>query len=153
MRILSRFLIAWLITSVFVLLFSCTPQRRLERLQSRHAYLFNQVSDTIRIQDTVNVMIPGTAVDTFFAVRDLHDTVYFAKDNLHVKAYVYNDTLYLEAKTDTIFKTVTRELKVPVTKYVYSPKARDKLRWVYPIVVSVLLLVVYLLARHQLRSY
>lgn len=113
---------------LFLYLSSCTPQRRLDRFQKRHPYLFNKANDTIRLSDTVKVMIPGTAVDTFLTIQDLHDTVFIQKDNLNVKAYIYHDTLFLSASTDTIYKEVIRNIKVPYTKYVHTPKPRDKLR-------------------------
>lgn len=123
---------------LFLALTACTPLRRLDRLQKQHPYLFDRLTDTVRIQDTVSVTIPGTAVDTFFTMRNLIDTIRFQKDNLSVQAYVLNDTLYLSAKTDTIYKQVIRKLTIPVTKYVYAPKPRDKLRWLPLIIIALL---------------
>jgi hypothetical protein len=128
---------------LFLYLSSCTPQRRLDRFQRRHPYLFNKANDTILLSDTVKIMIPGTEVDTFLTVQDLHDTVFIQKDNFNVKAYIYHDTLFLSASTDTIYKEVIRNIKVPYTKYVHSPKPRDKLRnWAFWIVVFIVGLIV-----------
>jgi hypothetical protein len=118
-------LIAFLL---FLFLGSCTPQRRLDRFQRRHPYLFTKEIDTIRLTDTVKVMIPGTELDTFISVQELHDTVFIQKDNMQIKAYIYNDTLFLSATTDTIYKEIVRQIKVPYAKYIHQSRPRDKLR-------------------------
>jgi hypothetical protein len=127
--ILGTFWCALVAFLLFLYLNSCTPQRRLDRFQRRQPYLFNKANDTILLTDTVKVMIPGTEVDTFLTIQDLHDTVLIQKDNLNVKAYIYHDTLFLSASTDTIYKTLIRNIKVPYTKYIHTPLPRDKLRW------------------------
>lgn len=132
----DRFILAlgffWCILTAFLIILflnSCSPVKRLNRLQKRHPYLFEIAMDTVLVKDSFQVVIPGTAIDTAVTLVQLRDTIYISKDNLHVKAYYLRDTLFFFAKSDTIFKDVFREIKVPFTKYVYTPKPRDKLRW------------------------
>lgn len=138
----------WCVLATFILLLfmnSCSPIKRLNRLQKRHPYLFEIAMDTVLVKDSFQVVIPGTEIDTAVTLVQLRDTVFISKDNLHVKAYYFRDTLFLTAKSDTIFKDVVREIKVPYNKYIYKPKPRDKLRWNDWIQLLLILIGIYLI--------
>lgn len=112
--------IALLLT--LITLFSCSPQRRLNRLVRKHPELI-QV-DTLLIRDTVTITIPSVKMDTFTTIQELKtvDTIYFDRDFVHVKVWERNDTVYVSTKTDPIYKTVFRYIKVPVKNIVVDEK-------------------------------
>lgn len=105
-----------------ITLFSCSPQRRLNRLVSKHPELVKV--DTLVIHDTVKVVIPSVKIDTFTTITMLekNDTIYFEKEFVHVKVWQNNDTVYVSAETDTIYKTVYRDIKVPCKNIVVDEK-------------------------------
>jgi hypothetical protein len=88
---------------LIIILASCSPQRRLHRLVTKHPELTRL--DTIKIQDTV--IVPGLKVDTVFHSSVLKDTVFINKENLQIKLIEINDTIYLDAevKADTVIFT------------------------------------------------
>lgn len=131
-------MIAFICVALAILLFfsSCTPQKRLNRLIKRHPYLL-QEQQTIIVHDTLEIMIPGTKVDTFFSVKQLIDTVVFTKENLTVKTWIVNDTVYTSAECDTIYKTVIREIPVKTSKVIYR-KPRDGLI-IWLLIIAVLI--------------
>ncbi len=116
--------------SVITLLFaSCSPQKRLHRLVTKHPELTR--IDTIKIQDSV--FVPGTKVDTVFRSSLLHDTVSITQEKLQIKLIEKNDTVYLnaEVKPDTII--VTKE--IPVQKIVHIEPEKWWVKWWWVIVV------------------
>lgn len=118
---------------------SCSPTQRLNRLIKRNPYLL-ELKDTITVRDSVRVHIPGVSADTVISILQARDTFYFHKEFVHVKTYIRGDSIYIEAKTDPIDKVVYREIKVPVEKIVYR-KPRDKLIWASIIPLALLALV------------
>ena len=69
------------LTITIFLLASCSPQKRLHRLVTKHPELTR--IDTIKIQDSV--FVPGTNVDTVFRSSLLHDTVTITQGKLQIK--------------------------------------------------------------------
>ena len=124
-----------LLTFTFLLLASCSPQKRLHRLVKKHPELTQL--DTIKIQDTV--IVPGTNVDTVFRSSLLHDTVTITKENLQIKLIEINDTIYLNAdvKADTII--IEREIPIERIIHVEPEKWWVKWWWVFLLVVLVIL--------------
>ena len=100
------------------MLFSCTPQRRLNRLLTNHPELLEK--DTIIVRDTV--VVQNYNYDTTTIIR-LHDTTTVINNERVVLKYYYDtlreiihheveclgDTVYTE-KLVTIEKAVFREL-------------------------------------------
>lgn len=119
-----------LILAFFLSCSSCTPIKRLNRLQKKHPTLFNRENDTVRLVDTIQIMIPGTTADTNLSILQLmKDTVTIYKNGVTTKLFIYKDTLYLQNQTDTIYKTIIRKIDVPYKRYVTNNLPRDKLRW------------------------
>ena len=119
-----------LTATLLIWLSSCSPIQRLNRMHKRHPTLFNRENDTIRLIDTLKIMIPGTKADTSLSVRSLmQDTVVIYRHGVTTKIFINKDTLYLQNKTDTIYKTIIREIDVPYKKYITTNLPRDKLRW------------------------
>lgn len=87
-----------------VLLFSCSPERKLNRLLSKHPHLIER--DTVFYKDTV--IVQGVKKDTVFSLQNLlrSDTLIIVKDRLTQKIYYKDSLIYLsgECATDTIYK-------------------------------------------------
>ena len=98
----------------FLILISCTPQKRLNRIVRNNPHLLNK--DTIRVIDTI--VLQNYSVDTIHEI-EFHDTV-IIQNNDRVEARYYYDTVkkeihhYIECKSDTIVK----DRFVPVEKVV-----------------------------------
>lgn len=93
------------IVQVFILiLVSCSPQKRLNRLVRNNPHLL--VKDTIRVVDTI--ILKNYTFDTIHEI-EFHDTV-IIQNNDRVEARYYYDTVkkeihhYIECKSDTIIK-------------------------------------------------
>jgi|GEM_PF-3096906 len=119
-RIERLSLLFWLLMIAFLInmIFSCSAPKRLARLEKNHSYLFNRTSDTITINDTISVTIPGAKSDTFFQAQQLIDTVYYAQNGITTTLYLQNDTIYVQNKTDTIYKQIPYFKQVPYVKNV-----------------------------------
>lgn len=116
-------IISWIIILVLLLitLFSCSPLKRLERLQKHHPYLFEAKIDTLKYVDTVKITIPGVHVDTAVHQSRLIDTVVIFKDNVKTVVWQVNDTVFVDTKVfdrDTVF--IYRK-DIPVTRYHVEP--------------------------------
>jgi hypothetical protein len=63
--------------SLIALLFSCSPQKRLNRLVKKHPELVKIDTITVRdtIRDTINVTTELVKVDTIFSLNEIHDTI------------------------------------------------------------------------------
>lgn len=136
---------------IILILFSCSPLRRLENLERKHPYLFNREIDTLRIKDTVTV--PGVKKDTVVPFDRLVDTVTIIKEQLRVKVWKdkNTDTVYIFAECEPV--EIVRDLSVPYTKNVSYRRPRDGLIWGICIVsllcILELLFIIYLLKRKK----
>ena len=97
-----------LIILAILLLASCSPQRRLHRLVSKHPELSRV--DTIKIQDTV--IVPGPKVDTTFYSSVLKDTITITKEKLQIRLIEINDTIYLDAVVEPDTVVISKEILV-----------------------------------------
>ena len=102
-------IILWLFLFSFMLVVvSCTPQQRLNKLKKKHPYLFQ--TDTLIVRDTVRT--ETVKKDTSFLFTNSHDTVTIIKDQLIVKVVkLPGDSIWIEGtcKGDTIYL----ERKIP----------------------------------------
>ena len=132
---------------IALLLFSCTPQKRLARLVKKHPELIRV--DTVTVTDTFTVITPRTQIDTFYSIKQLIDTVRLEKENLRVLTYLKNDTIYLDAKCDTIVIEKVRTVKVPTKTVEVKDEGFWQSRWFrfLFIVIFVALLIRYLLSK------
>jgi len=135
-------------------LFACkTPQQRLDKLVSKNPHLVR--IDTVKITDTLTVMVPGIRADTAAPMAALRDTIILKKEHLTVKVYEYRDSIFIEAQTDTVYKTVVREIEVPYPVIVTNHKPgwfHPEHPWTYPIWFVIIFLVSWLLAREKSRK-
>lgn len=97
------------------LLFSCTPQRRLNRLLTKHPELLER--DTIVVKDTV--VVENYNYDTTTIIRS-HDTTTVINNERVVLKYYY-DTLreVIYHEVECLGDTVYIETLVPVEKAVF----------------------------------
>ena len=107
-----------LFIAVLLLLVSCSPQKRLHRLITKHPELTR--IDTIKIQDSV--FIPGTNIDTVFRSSLLHDTVTITQEKLKIKLIEKNDTIYLNANVEPDTIIITKEIPVQKIVHIESEK-------------------------------
>jgi hypothetical protein len=97
-------------------LFSCTPQRRLNRLLTNHPELLEK--DTIIVRDTV--VVENYNYDTTTIIR-LHDTTTVINNERVILKYYY-DTLreIIHHDVECLGDTVYIETLVPIEKAVYK---------------------------------
>jgi len=93
-----------------LLVISCTPQRRLEKLLERHPELTTR--DTIHVSDTL--ITPGVTADTSLLLAHLPDTVFIQKDRLRMELVRLHDTLLVSGSC--LPDTIIRRLEIPVEK-------------------------------------
>ena len=124
-----------------VLLFSCSPQKRLNRLIKKHPFLVEL--DTIRIIDTVITPTIQHDTTTVFKVST-HDTVI---NNEKVFLKYFYDTLTREIHHEYICfgDTIIQEKIIPIEKIVYK-----EINWwekyqslIYIFLIGFVLLVIY----------
>lgn len=148
--ILIAYVIIWSIVLIGYLVGGCTPQKRLDRLVKKHPHLSK--IDTVKVTDTFQVMVPGIRADTNMQkatfLSALKDTIVLQKEQLTVKIYEYRDSVFLDAKCDTVYKTVVREIAVPYPTV--TPNSKES--WLgYLIAFLVVVVVFVVILRWGLR--
>lgn len=129
---------------ILLLMYSCSPQTRFDRLIKKHPYLIQ--TDTIIVHDTVVVESPGVNADTVVEYRELHDTVFLEKEQLRVKVYIDREKkVYIEGECDTVLIHKIIERKVPVKYYEKKPFYVKVLN--FSVVILLTLLVLYITYR------
>ena len=106
---------------IILLLASCSPVKRFNRLITKHPELL--VQDTLLIRDTITLYVPEVHTDTVVTLKQLIDTVTLTKDRVTVKTwYVPKEKkVYIQGKCDPIYVTKIVERKVPVKYYEKYP--------------------------------
>ena len=131
---------------LLLIIISCTPQRRFDRLVKKYPYLLTNDSLVIRdtIRDTIRITIPEVEVDTIVSVRKLYDTIILEKDRIKVKVWRVKDKVYINGKCDTIYieKPIERIVyrKIPVKYYQKTPWYKILLNNVLGILLILLIL-------------
>jgi hypothetical protein len=132
------------IIPILFLLLSCTPQKRFNRLITKHPYLLT--IDTVVIHDTIHIVVPEVDVDTVVEEKTLFDTVYLQKDQLKVKVWMTKDRkVYIQGKCDTVYVTKIVDRKIPVKYYDKTPWYKKLLNNVIGILL--ILLLIYIVYR------
>ena len=113
---IKDFIKVTILFSLLYFLFSCTPQRRLNRLLTNHPQLLEK--DTIIVKDTV--IVQNYNYDTTTIIR-LHDTTTVINNERVVLKYYY-DTLreIIHHDVECLGDTVYIETLVPIEKAVYK---------------------------------
>ena len=98
---IARLILAYIaIMIAIIFMCSCSPQKRLNRLLSKHPELVT--TDTVYKNDTTVVF--GTQIDTVILSGVTVDTVVIHDKQLTVKYYNNGKTVYLKGVCDTIVK-------------------------------------------------
>jgi len=129
-----------------LILISCTPQRRFDRLVKKYPYLLTSdtlvVRDTIR--DTIRIIVPEVSVDTVVSIKELYDTIVLEKDRIKVKVWRVTDKVYIDGKCDTVYieKPIERVVyrKIPVKYYQKTPWYKTLLNNIIGILLILLLI-------------
>ena len=106
---------------ILLLLTSCSPTKRFNRLIEKYPYLIT--SDTITVRDTITLYIPEVHTDTVVTLKELIDTVTITEERVTVKAwYVPKEKkVYIQGKCDPVYITKIFERKIPVKYYEKYP--------------------------------
>ena len=133
---------------IILILASCTPQKRLNRLVKKHPELIKV--DTLSVHDTIHTeTIKADTVfkDTTF-LRLLRDTITVVNDRLRINTYHYRDSIFIEG--ECIGDTIIREIRVPY-KYI-QPVTKVKTPAYLIIVLVGLVILLILLGIKSLRE-
>ena len=106
---------------IILLLASCSPAKRFNRLIEKYPYLIT--TDTITIHDTITLYVPEVHTDTVVTLKQLTDTITLTKDRVTVKAWYIpkEKKVYIQGKCDPIYITKIVDRKVPVKYYEKYP--------------------------------
>lgn len=121
------------IIAILILLSSCSPQKRLNRLLTKHPELLHSKVDTVYIE--------SVEADTIFYYNQ-KDTVVIREGKLTMK-YFYNSsdsTVYLQGKCAA--DTLIREIMIP-SKIEYKRSWYDK--FLLPFGIIGLILIIYII--------
>ena len=90
------------------LLFSCSPQKRLnkkvektQKFARKHGLMIlDSVPYTDTIRDTITVTTEVVKLDTIFSLNEIHDTITITKDNLTIRYYhdTVHDKVYIQGE-------------------------------------------------------
>lgn len=134
-----------------VILASCTPQQRLNRLIGKHPYLANTiVKDTIlTVVETDTVFIADRSIDTFFSTSVDTFTVTDSGVTVTLIKYIDRWSLKTVVKADTIIykDTVKIAYKDTVANFTVEPvKSADIWKWRKQGALWMLILIVLIIA-------
>ena len=134
----------------FVLLFACTPQKRLHRLID----MYPELLETINMQTVDTFIVHELRIDTAYKLDTFidriirYDTIRVSDGSTTAKIYRYHDTVFVDIlrASDTIY----REISVPVEQIVVKKDSSFKTHymafwWVYLIVLGCFILLMYLI--------
>ncbi len=133
---MNKLIILWWTAALMV---SCSPQKRMQKLLSRHPELLER--DTILLSDTL--ITPQWQFDTVFLAERLRDTILIHKENLSIRIRQVHDTVYLE--TLRAADTVVIQNRVPIERIVLKQPPDNAWHWwIYK--AKILLFVLFILA-------
>lgn len=123
----------FLLASCFLLLASCSPQKRIARIAKK--YNLTQ-TEQVTVNDTVTV--PGDTL--WFIVPAERDTV-IVTETATIETVRDGEIIHVKVTTppDTIIKTV----KVPMEKIVVQEKTRRVPWWMFVVLLAVVAYVIY----------
>jgi hypothetical protein len=138
-----------LIISTLLILGSCTPQRRFERLIAKHPELLT--TQYVIVRDTIRITVPEVHVDTIVDRQTLVDTIYLEKEQLKVKVWMKGEKVYIQGKCDTVYIDKVITTKVPVKIYEKTPVWKKIINFIVTLIfIVVILYILYRLIRKYL---
>ncbi len=134
-----------------VILASCTPQQRLNRLIGKHPYLANSIvkDTTLTVFETDTVFIADRSIDTFFSTSVDTFTVTDSGVTVTLIKYIDRWSLKTVVKADTIIykDTVKIAYKDTVANFTVEPvKSADIWKWRKQGALWMLILIVLIIA-------
>ena len=134
-----------------VILASCTPQQRLNRLIGKHPYLANSIvkDTTLTVVETDTVFISDRSIDTFFSTSVDTFTVTDSGVTVTLIKYIDRWSLKTVVKADTIIykDTVKIAYKDTVANFTVEPvKTSDIWKWRKQGALWMLILIVLIIA-------
>jgi hypothetical protein len=134
-----------------VILASCTPQQRLNRLIGKHPYLANSIvkDTTLTVFETDTVFIADRSIDTFFSTSVDTFTVTDSGVTVTLIKYIDRWSLKTVVKADTIIykDTVKIAYKDTVASFTVEPvKTSDIWKWRKQGALWLLILIVLIIA-------
>lgn len=112
-----------LILFVTLILISCNPQKRINRIIKNHPEL--AIADTIHIADTA--ITSAVMIDSAVSLEALKDTVIITKEKLEVRLIEINDTVLIHAYHEPDTLIISKD--VPVEKIVYQKASKGFKAW------------------------
>lgn len=127
-----------LLLSTLIILFSCSPQKRLSILLKYHPELIQ--TDTVFKSDTT--VVNGVIYDTTFVSQIITDTITIVDKQLTIKYFNDGKKTYIKGVCDTVFVIKN----IPVTVYKTEAVISDKRHWYdIPLMVATVVLFVLLI--------
>ena len=122
---------------LILILFSCSPIKRHQRLVRK--YPFVHTTDSVKLIDTIRLTTNKVISDTVVHENYLLDTIVLTKDNLTVKVLRFRDSIYINGECDTIFVEKIIERNIPV-KY-YKENKKNTFYWQIFAVILILIII------------
>lgn len=123
---------------LILILFSCSPIKRHQRLVRK--YPFVHTVDSVKLIDTIRLTTNKVISDTVIHESLLFDTIILTKDNLSIRVLKIRDSIYINGQCDTIFIDKIIERTIPVKYYETKNKINTSLLiWL----ISLALLIVF----------
>ena len=117
------------------LLIACSPQKRMNRLLSRHPELMRTFNTTDTVH-TGTVIADTVFIDTSAHSFSHHDTIFLSRGRLEVKYFRSRDTVFLSGKCkDSVIVKEVKAREVLVEK-----KGLDWWKWILAITVSLVII-------------
>jgi len=155
---IRKALFIWILIIIALIysLLSCSPVKKLNRLQKNHSYLFEKKIDTIKIYDTSKIVIPGVKLDSTFPLFKMSAPggISFSKENLHINLFHDTITNYIEldAQVDTVYRFIYREIKIPYNRFVVDPPENLKSRYIIIVYLIIFLIPILLLSIYLFKN-
>ena len=113
---------------LILILFSCSPIKRHQRIVRKHPYV--HTTDSVKLIDTIKLTTNKVISDTVIHESLLFDTIILTKDNLTVRVLKIRDSIYINGQCDTIFIDKIIERNIPIKYYsVKNPINLSLLIW------------------------
>jgi hypothetical protein len=128
---------------LLMILSSCSPQARLQRLLAHHPEL--STTDSIHFKDTV--ILPVMKFDTSFVFSTKVDSVVLQKDKINLVLKKVHDTLVVHAavEKDTVYiSRVVPVSKIKVVKASFLTAFKSMLPWLVIALIALIVLAVFI---------
>lgn len=127
----------YIVLVLCLLLFSCSPQKKLRKLLKKHPELLN-IKDTVEVVRTDTITIDRIETDTSF--HSSVDSIIIEKEKLRIVYRKIRDSVYIKGEYlgDTIVRTDTVKVEVKIAE-VRKPTLWEEVRgWLWLLILIVL---------------